>query len=1109
MGHNDEALRTVEGMTPEGYAAAMRDPGFVVTVAAIYQAQNKLDLAQDLLQKAVTQESNAGQKPAAAIELQLAGLYIARGSPQLAFPIYKQVLSENPDRADAWAGLLSTLHLTGHDNDAISQAELIPAGVRAQLETNAGYLQTMASVYEAQGRSREATVYLGRVEQDYAAQHATPPADVDIQNAWLLYNGMDDAGLYRQLMGLGARTDLTEQQRGVVQTIWTNWAARRANQAAAAGNSLRALAILNAATQSFPNDPAAMKALANGYAQAGQPQQAVEIYKTQNMAMATVADYQTAVGAAMAVGDKKNAEGWLRYALTRFPSDPQILILGARFEQAQGDTSRAMEYYRASLKAMPPPKPGALPTAPTGFPNPMQAQDLSVLLAPGTTDLTPAGSVRGEQYPQSGGSAQLPPYDGSARGVAPPSTTNPAVQPSAVVSPQPATQSSMATPSPQAQQQAAAQTPPSAVTTGSVEDVYRPFVPYVAPPQPLPPTSSAEQSNSSPSAVAVQLGNSTPAPMQAQTEMTDVFPTVRYVPNTRPNPDASDPNAAAAQAARIRRLQAESSTPRAGQSHPPPEQSITAGRAQVTQPSTAPSSQSSSPPDTGTQQYPRPRTPPASSSQSTRSEARPAPAPLPAAAAVALSPAPEPAVPEPALPEPIPPVLASPGVRSPGVAQPYPPPALPPTDAELAARNLPPLHGYYGAQTPIPMTPRQNAENALASMEGSYSGWLGATGIGRYRSGTPGLDRLFDVEAPVEASAIIGRSVRLTAVARPVFLNSGVLNATSFTANYVPYIGTLPANSANPPAQQFSNGIGGELQLTTRNIGLAAGYTPSNFLIRNITGRFNWRPFGDHLSLFADRDSVKDTQLSYAGLHDPGVSSVGPIWGGVISTTGGVRLDTGNGGSRFYVSGEGGVLTGHHVLDNTRFGGQIGANFRVRSWLGNGGITLGGALSGMHYARNEQGLTYGQGGYFSPNFDFLASVPVTFSGSYKSNFHYVVAGALGIQTFEQDSAPFFPLDPLAQASFVPCTTTQVPSYSCGQYPRTVTTDFNYSINSQVSYLFADHWYGGGFLSGNNTNNYNTVSAGFFFRYVFRVQRSSEGHPTGLFPVEGFRPLQIP
>ena len=85
-------------------------------------------------------------------------------------------------------------------------------------------------------------VFLNRVQQHYAAQHTAAPADVDIQDAWLLFNGGNDAGLYRQLMLLGGRQDLSDEQRRTVQTIWTNWAVRRANQAAANGNIKRSLA---------------------------------------------------------------------------------------------------------------------------------------------------------------------------------------------------------------------------------------------------------------------------------------------------------------------------------------------------------------------------------------------------------------------------------------------------------------------------------------------------------------------------------------------------------------------------------------------------------------------------------------------------------------------------------------------------------------------------------------------------------------------------------------------------------------------------------------------------------------------------------------------------
>lgn len=1130
LGHDEEASQTVASIPAATYAVAVHDVSFEMTVAAIEQATKKPEAAQDLLQKAIIDQTNTGQKPSPAMEMQLADLYVNRGSPQLAYPIYQQVIRDNPDRADAWAGLLSVLHATGRDKEVVAQTKLVPAGVRAQLEENPGYLQTMAAVYGALGRSREAARFLGRVEQEYAAHRGTPPASLEIQNAWLLFNGMDDGGLYRQLMSLGGRSDLSDEQRHTLQTIWTNWAARRANQATANGDPRRALAILNAAAHAFPDNHAAIKSLAIGYVQVGQPHQAVLIYEAQNMSTSSALDYVTAVSAALADGDNKQAEKWLRFALAEYPADPQILILAARFEQARGDTAKAIKYYNASLKAMPPASPVSKLAADLGLqaspasgtlPSTDKPQDLSALLAPENSDSAPL-EVKGESdAPDYNNQAPLPPYDSTTQ-LVPPYMTNPGGS-------QDLAQSHAMTGSSRAEVQltvqgAASQTLSQAgpagqqpVGTSQVDangEVYRPYVAYVAP----PPRTSGN------SAVAVQLGDNSPRPMQAQSDVTDVLPTARYAPSARANrAAASHDEVTAARAARIRRLQEDASA-RTGQSHPPPEDTITvttenaeytAGQsgAQISQPASQPGRQMGRVPDTGAQQYPQPSTPPKPSAQTTITRTRPRTVPavgaVPAGAPPVVQPAPAVAVVTPPVAPAVPPATQT--------VRPVYRLAPPPTDAELMARNLQPLGGFLEGQVPIPMTQRQQAETELASLEGSYSGWLGATGIGRYRNGSAGLDRLYDFESPVEASATIARRVRATIIAEPVFLNSGVLNNNGFSSNHVPFLGTLPANSAAIPAQQFSNGIGGELQLATKDIGVAVGYTPYEFLVQNVTGRFRWSTLGGHVTLYGNRQPVKDTQLSYSGLYDPGASTAfshGPVWGGVIATTGGARLDFRSGITDFYVHGDAGMLTGQHVLNNSRYGGNIGANFQVGNWHNLGNLNIGGALAGMHYDHNESGLTYGQGGYFSPNSYFLASVPISFNGQYKANFHYAISSSLGVQTFEEDTAPFYPLDPTLQAAFVPpagssCSAGQAPSYSCGAYPLVDTTSFSYAINSQMSYRFADHWYGGGFVAANNVNNYNSVSAGFFFRYVFRAQRSPDGYPAGMFLVDGLRPLQIP
>ena len=353
QGQDAQALQTLESMPPASYARAMREAGFESTVAAVYQAQQRLDVAQEILEKSLAQQGTAGQKPSVANQIQLAGLYLQRNDPQQAYPLYRQVLTQYPDRVDAWKGLLSALHSTGHDAEALAQVQQVPASIRPQLEADPEYLQTVGAVYASLGQPQEAQIFLRRVQRHYAQSGAQAPGSVDIQSAWLLYNGQNDQGLYRQLLILGNRTDLTDPQRRTVQTIWANWAVRRANQAAARGDQRRSVSILNATAQAFGDNPDVIKILAAGYATDGQSRKAVAIWKAQDLKTGSVTDYRAAIGAALAANDQNDAETWLRFGLDQYPQDPDLLILGAKFEQARGDNSRAADYYRASLKAMP------------------------------------------------------------------------------------------------------------------------------------------------------------------------------------------------------------------------------------------------------------------------------------------------------------------------------------------------------------------------------------------------------------------------------------------------------------------------------------------------------------------------------------------------------------------------------------------------------------------------------------------------------------------------------------------------------------------------------------------------------------------------------------
>ena len=425
------------------------------------------------------------------------------------------------------------------------------------------------------------------------------------------------------------------------------------------------------------------------------------------------------------------------------------------------------------------------------------------------------------------------------------------------------------------------------------------------------------------------------------------------------------------------------------------------------------------------------------------------------------------------------------------------------------------------------MSPREQAEEQLSAIESGYSGWLGGTSLVNYRNGDPGYSQLAAIESPFEASAPLGYHARVTAIAKPVFLDSGqatgaanlsVLEFQSGTSCLVTIpepIGTYAASQNStpctapslgtlaPPAQQNSFGLGGELQLAFPHLTIAGGYTPANFLVSTFTARFQWQPGNGPVTLSLVRDSEKDSQLSYAGLRDPAgntLTTPGQIWGGVISNQGLVQVAHGDAESGFYFAAGGQYLTGHNVVKNNRIDGTGGAYWRVYASPEFGSLNVGANFFAMHYSNNQNAFTHGMGGYFSPQAYFLGSVPFTWTGHYQTRWHYNIVGALGVQAFQEDSTPLWPL-----AGDKPLETSQ----NNPMLPAVTSVSANYDFHSQVAYQIGPHWFAGAYLAANNTRNYSYSSVGFFVRFMFREQPSAAAAPTGLFPADGPRPFTVP
>ncbi len=1023
-GHDPDAIAMVERMPPDAYDQALRDGGFLAMLAAIYQSQNHPDVAEGFLERAIGIYQQNGQPLPIPLQLQVAALDLQRNHPEGAYNIYRSVLTQHPDRLDAWKGLLAALHATDHDADALAQIQQIPPAVRKTLSTDVQYLQTLAAIYAANGDQRGALALLTQVEGYYRAQGRMAPADVDIAAAWTLYNVGDDRDLYRQLMGLGGRNDMTDEERRQVQTIWASWAVRRAAQASAVGNPRRGVEILMAAAEAFPGNPAVSTALAAGFVQAGEPKDAMAIYQALDMTNASASDYQGMVGAAIAVQNMKQAEEWLRDALAKFPNDPKVLMSAAQFEQARGDRARAADYWRASLNAMPAPSPSATLAHKLDQSDlvkqtrPEKPTDLVNLLNP---DRDAAGEGQGAGVPLPSYSNPNPTApratnqplgpDPYYMGTAPVQIVNtPAVQSSGGSSelpgpPVPAPVPLNMNPTPPAGGTAPTTTNPATnpAAPGAPGSAVKPERPAQPPVKPYIPQASLPTANPETQTAAASIPEQQPEQLGLETS-----------PALTPLPNATDQAMQQAEAT-LKAAQKPIDPSIVSTQYAPPSQQIQAEPA----------------PD----YFERP------------------PAPNGA------------------------------------------------TDDELMRENLPPLRGPYERPSIVRQRDlREQAQINLNNIEAGYSAWLGGTGLVNHRSGTPGFDSLTALSAPFEASAPMGEAARLTIVTNPVFLDSGsAVTSPLLPGGVVERLGTAPPNSVLP--QQNATGVGGEVQLATSNLAASVGYSPWGFLVSNVIGRLNWKPGNGPLTFIASRDSVKDSQLSYSGLHDPG--SVGPgfegnIWGGVIATGGDVQFGKSDPTSGFYVSGGGQYLTGVHVQNNDRIDGDAGAYWRVKEIPDQGNLTLGVNFFGMHYAHNTNFFTYGQGGYFSPQAYYLANVPFSFQGRYGANLHYSVVAAFGVEGFQQDSVPFFPLD----------TALEVANSNASYSAETVVSG-NYDFKGEMAYHLNDHWFAGGFLSLNNTRNYNDQVVGFFVRWVVRPQVESDLGPTGLYPWDGLRPYLAP
>lgn len=368
----------------------------------------------------------------------------------------------------------------------------------------------------------------------------------------------------------------------------------------------------------------------------------------------------------------------------------------------------------------------------------------------------------------------------------------------------------------------------------------------------------------------------------------------------------------------------------------------------------------------------------------------------------------------------------------------------------------------------------------------------------RTRDGSAGLDKLYNVESPVEVAFPATDAGRFKVRAVPVYLDAGTVSGASLPV--YGGLGLALATGVAAPTLRYDNsesGIAVGVGYEAGDFKADFGSSPLGFPVETLVGGVNWRPKADNVSFKIDlaRRSVTDSLLSYAGLRDP---ATGLTYGGVTKTGGRLdaALDLGKYG--LYANGGYNIYDGQNVPQNNSV--ELGAGLYARAIeTRSNRVTYGLNITGFGYEKNLRRFSFGHGGYFSPQSYLAISVPVEWEG-YRNRFSYKLGGALGIQSFKEDGQAQYPNDSGLQAALETALedydgTVVIP----GGYNSQNQTGVGFTLGGQFEYLLDPNLALGTRVALDNARDYNEASASAYLRYMFYPQKRVSFPPNLLLP----------
>ena len=377
------------------------------------------------------------------------------------------------------------------------------------------------------------------------------------------------------------------------------------------------------------------------------------------------------------------------------------------------------------------------------------------------------------------------------------------------------------------------------------------------------------------------------------------------------------------------------------------------------------------------------------------------------------------------------------------------------------------------------------AERRKATLELLYADPLPDYMLGRDLGNTP----IADIARQVLGSTALLRGLSAAEQAQLKALAGGSSAAqTPLAFQDTLYAMVANAAGARRLGSQDASGAGLSVGFEQGGFHVDVGTTPLGFGETGIVGGVGYRGrVGDTLTWSgeASRRAVTDSLLSFAGVSD---ARNGLQWGGVTATGARMAATVDNGLLGGYASLAWHRLQGTHVAGNDRQ--ELGAGVYVHALeTANQSLTAGLNLTAMQYDRNLSGFTYGHGGYFSPQRYVDVGVPLHWNGrSAAQRLAWQVDASVGVQSFKEDPADYFPLDPAMQqaaydAASLAALLGLTPRYVEPVYSGQTKTGVSYNLSAAAEWQLSTQLFLGGRMEFNNARDYRQFGTNVYLRFL--------------------------